>query len=115
MSEEQKQAKIYLIERFGTGDEYRYYAEHGEVGGVSDAIGYDSLAHARKFRTEEDALRFILTELPERGRELHKPKGLGAIDFFGVVAEISVMLRYGAEISDDMLEPTAGRLRIWRC
>lgn len=115
MSEEQKQAKIYLIERFGTNDDCRYYAEHGEMGGVSDAIGYDCIAHARKFRTEEDAQQFIRTELPEWGRELHKPIGLGMIDFFGVVAEISIMLRYGAEIPDDLLEPTAGRLRIWRC
>ena len=114
MSEEQRQAKIYLIERSGTNDDCRYYAEHGEMGGVSDAIGYDCLAHARKFRTEEDALRFIRTELPEWGRQLHKPIGLGVTNFIWVVSEIAVMLRHGIEIPADMLEPTAGRLRIWR-
>ena len=84
------------------------------MGGVSDAIGYDCFAHARKFRTEEDALQFIRTELPEWGRQLHKPIGLGVADFIWVVSEIAVMLRYGIEIPADMLEPTAGRLRIWR-
>ena len=114
MSEEQNQAKLYLIERFRTNDDCRYYAEHGELRGVSDAIGYDCFAHARKFRTEEDARQFICTELPAWGRRRHKPVGVGVTDFAWEASGLAAMLRYGIEIPADMLEPTAGRLRIWR-
>lgn len=114
MSEEQKQAKLYLIERFGTNDDCRYYAEHGEMCGISGAIGYDCLAHARKFRTEEDARQFICTELPAWGRQLHKPVGFGVTDFAWEASGLATMLRYGIEIPADMLKSTAGRLRIWR-
>ena len=109
------EGKLYLIERTSKDMDYRYYAEHGEMGGVPDAIGYDDSCHARKFYSEEDAARFIQTELPEWGRDLHRPVGLTFADFnVADGLELRTMLWYGIEIPNDMLEPTAGRLRIWR-
>ncbi len=113
MNDKPASGKLYLIERPGRDTDCRYYAEHGEMGGVPDAIGYDTAAHARKFRTEDDALRYIHTELPEWGKALHKPVGLGFADFNGDVG-LSATLWYGLEVPDDMLMPTTGRLRIWR-
>lgn len=108
--------RLYLIERLDKDTDYRYYAEHGEIGGVPDAIGYETPAHAKKFRTEEDALNFIRTELPEWGRELHKPARLCFADFDTAdTLQLRTMLWYGLEIPDSLLEPTAGRLRLWRC
>ena len=116
MAETQMGGRLYLIERMNKDTDYRYYAEHGEIGGVPDAIGYETPAHAKKFRTEEDALNFIRTELPEWGRELHKPAGLCFADFDTADAlQLRTMLWYGLEIPDSLLEPTAGRLRLWRC
>lgn len=105
---------LYLIERFDKDTDYRYYAEHGEVGGVQDAIGYECPAHARKFLTEDEALRFIHTELPEWGRALHRPAALGFADFAWEGLGLGALLWHGKPIPDSMLEPTAGRLRLWR-
>lgn len=103
--------KLYLIERVNESTDFRYYAEHGEVGGVPDAIGYDCSAHARKFRTEDEAQSFIQTNIPEWGRNLHRVVGLSF--YIWDAPELAIMLRHGIEIPDDMLEPTANRLRIW--
>ena len=105
--------KLYLIERINESTDSRYYAEHGEMGGVPDAIGYDCCAHARKFRTEEDARQFLQNNIPEWGRELHKVVGFSSNDFIWDATGLVVMLWHGIEIPDDKLEPTAGRLRIW--
>ena len=116
MAETQMGGRLYLIERLDKDTDYRYYAEHGEIGGVPDAIGNETPAHAKKFRTEEDALNFIRTELPEWGRELHRPARLCFADFDTADAlQLRTMLWYGIEIPDSLLEPTAGRLRLWRC
>ncbi len=116
MSETQMDGRLYLIERLDKDTDYRYYAEHGEIGGIPDVIGYEIPDHARKFRTEEDAMNFIRTELPEWGRELHKTTGLCFADFDTADAlQLRTMLWYGIEIPDSLLEPTAGRLRLWRC
>ena len=107
---------LYLIECFGKDTGCRYYAEHGEVGGIPDAIGYEIPCHARKFRTKEDAAHFICGELPAWGRELHRPVGFTFADFDGADAlQLRTMLWYGIEIPADMLEPTGGRLWLWRC
>ena len=37
---------LYLIRN--TRDTDLYYAEHGEIGGVPDAVGYDEPLHAMK-------------------------------------------------------------------
>ena len=115
MSENRAPGKLYLIERTGEDLEYRFYAEHGEMGGVPDAIGYDTAAYARKFRTEAEAQTYISTRLPEWARGLHQPVALGAADFLWAASALSVMLQYGMEIPDQVLEPTTGRLRLWRC
>lgn len=114
MSEAAVRKKLYLIERTGDGAEFRYYAEHGEIGGVSDAIGYETDVHAKKFRTEGEAQEFLRTQFPEWGRDLHRVVGL---DFTGSfeAAGLSALLQFGAAIPDHLLEPTAGRLRAWRC
>lgn len=110
------EGKLYLVERFDKDTKYRYYAEHGEVGGIPDAIGYEAPCHARKFRTKKDAAHFICAELPEWGRELHRPVGLTFAGFDEFEAlPLRKMLWCGIEIPADMLEPTAGRLRLWRC
>ena len=46
---------LYLIQCNHMSGGMCYYAEHGEKCGVPDAVGYDTAAHARKFRTYEDA------------------------------------------------------------
>ena len=81
---------------------------------MSDAIGYDQAAHARKFRTEEAAWEYIKTVLPAWGRENHAPAALDAGDFIWSALELSFYLRSGLHIPDRLLDPTAGRLRIWR-
>ena len=48
---------LYLIRN--TRDTDLYYAEHGEIGGVPDAVGYDEPLHAMKFRTYEEAQAYI--------------------------------------------------------
>ncbi len=106
--------QVYLIEKTGEYSDCRYYAEHSETGGVPDAIGYECPAHARKFRTEDEAMRFIHTELPEWGRALHKPMAFGFSDFIWDSSELFVLLLHDDPIPNSMLEPTAGRLRIWR-
>ena len=115
MSDSIAQGKLYLIERINDRSDYRYYAEHGEKGGVPDAIGYGAVPHARKFRTEGEAQDFICTRLPEWGRKLHRAVSLSFLDFPMDAVNFRVMLRYGIEVPDEMLKPTAGQLRIWRC
>ena len=114
MSEKRAPGKLYLIERIDENLEYRFYAEHGEMGGVPDAIGYDSAVHARKFRTEAEAQTYISTLLPEWARGLHQPTALGPMDFLWDASALSVILQYGMEIPDKVLEPTTGRIRLWR-
>ena len=76
---------LYLIRN--TRDTDLYYAEHGEIGGVPDAVGYDEPLHAMKFRTYEEAQAYIDTS----SRSGQEP------------------------IPDRLLAPTPGRLRLWRC
>lgn len=106
--------KVYLIERIDAGTfDNRFYAEHGEVGGVKDAIGYETAMHARKFRTEDEARHFIQNQLPEWGQNSHRAVGYGFADFPMGAVELTSMLWFGIEIPDHLLEPTAGRLRLW--
>lgn len=107
--------KLYLIERADKGADFRYYAEHGEMCRVPDAIGYETAVHARKFRTEGEAEKFIQTQLPEWGRGLHRAVGLDFAGFFLDGIELSALLWFGITVPDKLLEPTPGRLRIWRC
>lgn len=115
MPDSTEHGKLYLVERTGKDTDFRYYAEHGEMGGVPDAIGYESAVHAKKFRTEEEAREFIQTRLPEWGRGLHRVVGLDFTGFFLDGIELSALLWFGITVPDKLLEPTPGRLRIWRC
>lgn len=116
MDKTQMGGRLYLIERLDKDTDYRYYAEHGEIGGIPDVIGYEVPDHARKFRAEEEALNFIRTELPGWGRELHRPVGACFADFDTADAlQLRTMLWHGLEIPDSLLNPTVGRLRLWRC
>lgn len=114
MPEDQTGGRLYLIERLDENTDCRYYAEHGEIGGVPDAAGYDLPAHARKFRTEAEAQDFINTQLPEWGRGLHRPVALGPSDFLWDASALAAMLLYGIEVPNRVLESTPGRLRLWR-
>lgn len=107
-------SKVYLIERVYDSGDCRFYAEHGEKGGVPDAIGYDCAAYARKFRTENDALNFIHTKMPEWGRTCHKPVAFSAPDFAWEALGLAAVLWLEEPIPEKMLAPTANRLRIWR-
>lgn len=106
--------QVYLIKHSYDASKSAFYAEHGEIGGMPDAIGYDQAAHARKFRTEEAAWEYIKTVFPAWGREIHNPVSMNAGDFIWGAIELSIHLRSGLFIPDRLLEPTAGRLRIWR-
>lgn len=106
---------VFVIRRSGcTGGEYCDYAEHGEMGGVPDAIGYDQTAHARKFRTAEAAQSFIDRKLPEWGRDCHHVAAVTAYELFFGAPALSCAMCADLEIRDDLLEPTDNRLRIWR-
>lgn len=106
-------SKVYLIEHVYDSGDCRFYAEHGEKGGVPDAIGYDCAAHARKFRTETDALDFIHTQMPEWGRTCHKPVAFSALDFVWDALGLAAILWLEEPIPEEMLASTANRLRIW--
>ena len=47
---------LYLIQCDHMSGGMCYYAEHGEKCGVPDAVGYDTAAHARKFRTDRKSV-----------------------------------------------------------
>lgn len=104
---------LYLICR-SRGADHLYYAEHGEMGGLLDAVGYDELPHAMKFRTQEDAQMYIDTQLPEWARGCHRPVELTASNFTWPCQALATMLRCGVPIPDQLLLPTPGRLRIWQ-
>lgn len=91
------------------------YAVHGNKGGLPDAIGYDGAAHARKFRSVEDAQKFIRHRMPEWGRNSHcvsevKPWDilLAGLPMYAALFDLDV------PIPDVLLEPTVGRLLVWR-
>ena len=105
---------LSLIRNIRDSD-HLYYAEHGEMGGVPDAIGYDTPPHAMKFLTCQDAQAYINTQLPEWARDCHRPVELTASHFTWLGCGITAMLRSGKPIPDRLLAPTPGRLRLWRC
>lgn len=105
---------LYLIRNIRDTD-HLYYAEHGEIGGVPDAVGYDEPLHAMKFRTYEEAQAYIDAQLPEWARDCHRPAELTASHFTWLGCGITAMLRSGNPIPDRLLAPTPGRLRLWRC
>ena len=117
---------LYLIRN--TRDTDLYYAEHGEIGGVPDAVGYDEPLHAMKFRTYEEAQAYIDTSsrsgqetaivrrsLPPRilpGSAVELRLCSAAARLYG---GFPVLPRGAKPIPDRLLAPTPGRLRLWRC
>lgn len=82
---------------------------------MPDAIGYDETAHARKFRTVEEAQEFICTKLPEWGRDCHYPAEVKPWDLSLYETPLyAAMLQQDVKIPDELLRPTQGRLLIWR-
>ena len=104
---------LYLIRNVTDGSNL-YYAEHGEMGGVLDAIGYDIPPHAMKFRTRDEAQDYITTKLPEWARDCHKVAELDASDFTWLYWGFTSMIHAYEPIPDRLLQATPGRLRIWR-
>lgn len=104
---------LYLIQCNHMSGGMCYYAEHGEKCGVPDAVGYDTAAHARKFRTYEDAQTYIDTQMPEWARPSHhRPLTVPAASSWKMPA-LRALLNAGVPISDAMLSATPGRLRVW--
>ena len=104
---------LYLIQCDHMSGGMCYYAEHGEKCGVPDAVGYDTAAHARKFRTYEDAQTYIDTQMPEWARPSHHPASCRSGSFIMEDAGLRALLNAGVPISDAMLSATPGRLRVW--
>ena len=94
---------LYLIRN--TRDTDLYYAEHGEIGGVPDAVGYDEPLHAMKFRTYEEAQAYIDTS-SRSGQETASSGGATASHFTWLGCGITAMLRSGKPIPDRLLAPT---------
>lgn len=70
-------------------------------------------AHARKFRTYEDAQTYIDTQMPEWARPSHHPASYRSGSFIMEDAGLRALLNAGVPISDAMLSATPGRLRVW--
>ncbi len=107
---------VFVISRNSGCCGMDYYAAHGEMGGVKDAIGYDEKAFARKFLTEEDAISFIGNELPEWGRAIHHAEEMELYEFMlRCPVLFSALLGNDEEALRLALEPPGHRLLIWRC
>ena len=95
--------------------DYCCYATHGEKGGVPDAIGYDTAAHARKFRSVKDAGDYIEHKLPDWGRGIHRISEVRSWDYLlDGLPLYAAMCTPDGPIPDTLLEPTKDRLQIWR-
>ena len=90
------------------------YAAHGEKDGVPDAIGYDTAAHARKFRNAKDACDYIKQMLPEWGHGIHRVSEVRSWDILLAGLPLYAALYRDEPIPDALLEPTKDRLLIWR-
>ena len=101
---------LYLIKSKQIMDWMCFYAEHGEMCGVPDAVGYDTAVHARKFSSREAAQRYIDNEMPAWARTEHHPVSCG---LWEAGSELAVLISSGAPIPDKLLQATPGRLRIW--
>ena len=114
---------LYLIRN--TRDTDLYYAEHGEIGGVPDAVGYDEPLHAMKFRTYEEAQAYIDTSSRSGQETAIVRRSLPPRILPGSAVELRLcsaaasrsraLGRLGQPIPDRLLAPTPGRLRLWRC
>ena len=84
------------------------YAENG-------APDYGTLLDARKFLTSGDAQAYIDRELPAWGRPLHHPVEVFPWDMlFASPALTWFMLHADVKLPQHLLEPSSGRLLVWR-
>lgn len=107
---------VFVICRNDVCGDPKYYAAHGEKGGVKDAIGYDDKPCARKFLTEDDAVAFIGSELPVWGRNIHSVEEMVLYEIMLNCPNLfSALLGNNKEALRLALEPPENRLLIWRC
>lgn len=98
---------LYLIRN--TRDTDLYYAEHGEIGGVPDAVGYDEPLHAMKFRTYEEAQAYIDTSSRSGPRDCHRPAELPPRILPGSAVELRLCSAAASRSPDRLLAPTPGQ------
>ena len=85
------------------------------MGEMEDAIGYGTLLDARKFLTSGDAQAYIDRELPAWGRPLHHPVEVFPWDMlFASPALTWFMIHADVKLPQHLLEPSSGRLLVWR-
>ena len=108
--------KIFVICRKDGGIEHSdNYCKHGPMGEMEDTIGYGTLLDARKFLTSADAQAYIDRELPAWSRPLHHPVEVFPRDMLFVSPALTwYMLHAAEEVPPHLLEPSSGRLLIWR-
>lgn len=95
--------------------DYCCYTTHGEKCGMSDAVGYDTAAHARKFQNVEEAQNYIDSKMPEWGRDIHQVTEVRPWDvLLAGLPLFAFMCTPDEPIPDALLEPTQNRLLIWR-
>ena len=111
--------RIFVICRYD-GDpknphDYSCYTTHGEKCGMSDAVGYDTAAHARKFQNVTEAQNYIDSKMPEWGRDIHHVAEVRPWDvLLAGLPLFAFMCTSDEPIPDALLEPTQNRLLIWR-
>ena len=110
--------RVFVICRNGgdpkDSNDFCCYALHGEKCGVPDAIGYDNAAHARKFRSIEDARDYIEHKLPKWGRRIHHVSELNPWDLNLIGLPLfAAMCKADEPIPDEFLEPTEYRYLLW--
>lgn len=108
--------KIFVIcRKDGDIEHSDNYCKHGPMGEMEDAIGYGTLLDARKFLTSGDAQAYIDRELPAWTRPLHHPVEVFPWDMlFASPALTWFMLHADAGLPQHLLEPSSGRLLVWR-
>ena len=106
---------VFVICRYdGDPHDCCCYASHGEKCGMPDAIGYDTAAHARKFRSVVEPQDYIETKMPEWGRDIHRVAEVRPWDILlAGLPLFAYMCRLDEPIPDALLEPTQNRLLLW--
>lgn len=104
---------LYLIRN--TRDTDLYYAEHGEIGGVPDAVGYDEPLHAMKFRTYEEAQAYIDTSSRSGQETAIVRRSLPPRILPGSAVELRLCSAAASRSRTACWRRRPGRLRLWRC
>ncbi len=113
----QKSGVYVICRNYADAQNSGCYVTHGTMGGMEDAIGYDSMEYARKFLSEESAQAYIDSVFPAWARSLHHPAKVTFRDAGLTMPKLAILLRLverNAEVPMELLEPAKGRLLIWR-